>query len=84
MKNRATINIKQLHDKTGEHVRAAGQSRRPILVTDRGKVVAALVAPGAVPKPRRQRRLLPEYKALLAAVPGPSVLEDLDAVRGER
>jgi antitoxin (DNA-binding transcriptional repressor) of toxin-antitoxin stability system len=84
MRGRNTINIKQLHDKTGELVRAAGRSRRPIRVTDRGKVVAALVAPGAVAKPRRQRRLLPEYEALLPDAPGPSVLEDLDAVRGER
>ena len=34
-------------------------------------------------KPRR-RTLLAEYKALLARKPSGSVLDDLDAVRGER
>lgn len=85
MKPTTTINIRQLHDKTGEHVRAAAQSRAPIEVTDRGKVVALLVSPQSVPKRVRRRRLLAEYADLLAAPSGSdTVLEDLRAIRGER
>lgn len=84
MKRRNTISIKQLHDKTGEHVRAAARSRRPIGVTDRGKLVAVLGPATGGGEPHRQRRLLAEYQALLAGMPGPPVDEDLDAVRGER
>ena len=84
MKPRATISIRQLHDKTGEHVRAAGASRQPVGVTDRGKVVAVLGPVAAAAESGRKRCLLPEYEALLAAAPGPPVTDDLNAVRQER
>jgi hypothetical protein len=35
-------------------------------------------------KARRRRKLLQEYKALMAKAPGNDVLKDLDAVRGDR
>lgn len=41
----ATITIKELHAKTGEEVRKAGKSRKPVAVTDRGKLIAVLTAP---------------------------------------
>ena len=85
MKTANQINIRQLHDKTGELVRAAGQSPPPVHVTDRGKVVACLVSPESVPKPRRKRKLLTSYREYLKkASINNSVLSDLDAVRGDR
>jgi antitoxin (DNA-binding transcriptional repressor) of toxin-antitoxin stability system len=80
----STITIKELHAKTGEQVRSAGQSRHPIAVTDRGKLVAMLAAPHLLPPRSRQRTLLPEYAALLAKPDGNDVVEDLAAVRGDR
>lgn len=80
----AKITIKELHAKTGEQVRKAGKSRAPIAVTDHGKLVAVLAAPHHLRPARRQRTLLPEYAALLAKKRKGSVLEDLDAVRGDR
>jgi len=53
-------------------------------VTDRGKVVAALVPPNLLPAGRRRRTVLPEYAAWLARRTATDVLRDLDAVRGER
>jgi hypothetical protein len=84
MANKGAITIKQLHAKTGEEVRRAGQSRTPVSVTDRGKVVAILAAPYLLPARRRHRTLLPEYQKLLAKRPKGDVLKDLDAVRGDR
>jgi antitoxin (DNA-binding transcriptional repressor) of toxin-antitoxin stability system len=84
MAGRGAISIKQLHAKTGEEVRRVGRSRTPVSVTDRGKVVAILVAPHLLPAKRRRRTLLPEYEKLLAKRPAGDVLSDLDAVRGDR
>jgi len=50
MVKKSSITIKELHARTGEYVRRAGRSRTPLAVTDRGKVVAALVPPNL---PRR-------------------------------
>jgi prevent-host-death family protein len=78
------ITIKELHRTTGEHVRRAGASRSPVVVTDHGKPVAVLSSP-ALLKPRRRRRtLLPAYEALMAKKPGRDLMDDLNAVRGER
>jgi antitoxin (DNA-binding transcriptional repressor) of toxin-antitoxin stability system len=79
-----SITIKELHATTGEHVRRAGASRAPVLVTDRGEIVAAIVNPSLLRPRRRRRRLLPEFEALMAREPGCDLLDDLDAVRGER
>jgi hypothetical protein len=64
----------------------AGASSVPVPVTDRGEVVAVLVGPDAVPFRKRAKRvLLPEYVKLILEGPlSDDVLEDLDAVRGER
>lgn len=78
----ARITIKELHDRTGAHVRRAEKS--PVEVTDRGRLVAVLVGPGALAPKSRKRTLLPEYAALLKKRASGSVLADLDAVRGER
>jgi prevent-host-death family protein len=85
-RDKDSISIRELHEKTGELVRAAGASSVPVPVTDRGKVVAVLVGPQAVPLRKRAKRvLLPEYvKLILEGPPSDDVLEDLDAVRGER
>jgi hypothetical protein len=45
MAKKGSITIKELHVQTGEYVRRAGRGRSPLPVTDRGKVVAALVPP---------------------------------------
>jgi antitoxin (DNA-binding transcriptional repressor) of toxin-antitoxin stability system len=79
-----SISIKQLHQTTGEHVRLAARSRSPIEVTDRGKPVAVLARPALLAPKRRRRTLLAEYKALLSRKTSGKVLDDLDAVRGER
>ena len=46
---KGSVSIRELHEKTGELVRRAGASVRPVPVTDRGEVVAVLVGPDAVP-----------------------------------
>jgi prevent-host-death family protein len=81
-----SISIRELHEKTGELVRRAGASHRPLPVTDHGKVVAVLVAPTAVPLRKRPKRVItPEYRKLILETPQKgNVLEDLDAVRGDR
>jgi len=84
MANGTTITIKELHAKTGEEVRKAGKSRKPTAVTDHGKLVAVLAAPHLYRSTARRRTLLPEYAALLSKAGTGSVLEDLDAVRGDR
>jgi hypothetical protein len=84
MADRGSITIKQLHTNTGQRVRQAGRSRTPTPVTDRGKVVAVLIAPELLPAKRRIRTLLPEYAKLLAKPGSGEVLKDLDAVRGDR
>jgi prevent-host-death family protein len=81
---RSTITIKELHATTGEHVRRAGKSRSPLIITDRGEPVAVLANPSLLKPRRRKRVLLPEFAALMARQPGNDVLADLDAVRGDR
>lgn len=78
------LTIKQLHAHTGEHVRRAGDSRVPTVVTDRGRPIAVLARPSLIKPRQRQRILLPEYVALMAKKPGSDVLDDLDAVREDR
>ncbi len=78
------ITIKELHATTGEHVRRAGASRTPVLITDRGQPVAVLANPALLIPRRRTRTLLPEFAALMAQSPGNDLLNDLDAVRGDR
>ena len=55
-------------------------------MTDRDELVAVLVGPDAVPLRKRSKRvLLPEYVKLILERPlSDDVLDDLDAVRGER
>lgn len=77
----STITIKELHARTGSHVRRAAKS--PVKVTDRGRLVAVIAGPHLSPAPRRSRTLLPEYAALLGKPRSRDVLADLDAVRGE-
>ena len=85
-KGKESISIRELHQKTGEIVRRAGASRVPVPVTDRGEVVAVLVRPDAIPLGERPKHvLLPEYVRLILNEPkSEDVLEDLEAVRGDR
>ena len=80
----SSITIKELHRATGEAVRRAGASRIPVVVTDHGEPVAVIANPSLLKVRRRKRTLLPEFKALMAKAPGNDVVEDLDAVRGDR
>lgn len=81
-----TLTIKQLHAATGRLVRNAARSRTPTVITDRGQPVALLVAPGSIAAParRRPRQILAEYAALMRQEPGAPLVDDLDAVRGDR
>jgi hypothetical protein len=79
-----SISIKQLHETTGALVRLAARSRSPIEVTDRGKPVAVLARPSLLAPKRRRRTLLADYKALLSRKTSGNVLDDLDAIRGDR
>ena len=80
----STITIKELHATTGEHVRRAGKSRTPVVITDRGRAVAILANPSMLRPNRRKRTILPGYEALMAMPPGNDVIEDLNAVREDR
>lgn len=82
MKATGSITIKELHARTGPHVRRAVKS--PVKVTDRGKFIAVLAGPHLLATKRRTRTLLPDYAALLARPRSRDVLADLDAVRGDR
>ncbi len=85
MRIKASVSIKELHEKTGELVRQAGHSRTPVPVTDRGKVVAVLAAPESVVRKRSKPVLLPEYLEVITQMSAPNdILEALDEVRGER
>ena len=77
-----TVTIKQLHDRTGDIVRRAGKT--PLQVTDRGRLIAVLAGPAALPSRRRNRKLLKDYAALLRRKPAGDVQADLDAIRGDR
>lgn len=80
----SSITIKELHATTGEHVRRAGASRAPVLITDRGEPVAVLANPSLLKPHRRKRNLLPEYEAMMAEAPGNDVQAALDEIRGDR
>jgi prevent-host-death family protein len=80
----ARVSIKQLHQTTGELVRRASTSSSAIEITDRGKPVAVLTRAALLRPQRRRRTLLPEYEALLARKSRGSVLDDLEAIRGDR
>ncbi len=80
----SSISIKELHRTTGEHVRRAGTSRSPVVVTDHGEPVAVLASLSLLKRKRRSRTLIPEYEALMAKKPGADLMDDLDAVRGDR
>jgi antitoxin (DNA-binding transcriptional repressor) of toxin-antitoxin stability system len=54
------------------------------VVTDHGKPVAVLTSPSLLKPKRRRRTLLPEYKVLMAKAPGSTLMDDLNAVRGDR
>ena len=79
-----SITIKELHATTGEHVRKAGASRTPVLVTDRGQPVAVLANPALLQPRRRARTLLPEFAALMQRQAGNDLQADLEAVRDGR
>lgn len=78
------ITIKQLHATTGDHVRRAGKSRSPVIVTDRGRPVAVLANPSMIKGSKGKRTILPEFERLMAKIPGNDMMDDLDAVRGVR
>jgi hypothetical protein len=80
----SSITIKKLHATTGKFVRAAGKSRLPLLITDRGQAVAVLASPSLLKPRHRKRTLLPEYEVLMAGKPGNDMLDDLNKVRGDR
>lgn len=80
----ARLTIKQLHAQTGVHVRKAGASRAPVIITDRGQPVAALTSPALLKTRNRKRTILPEFATMMARRPGRDVHEDLAAVRGDR
>ena len=60
------------------------KSRNPVCITDHGRLVAVRAAPHLYRSVSRRRVLLPEYAALLEKIGANDVLEDLDAVRGNR
>jgi prevent-host-death family protein len=80
----AQLTIKELHAHTGVHVRRAGKSRSPIVITDRGLPVAVLTSLSALAPRKRTRTFLPEFEALMAREPGDDVLDDLNSIRGDR
>lgn len=66
-----TISIRELHAKTGEWVRQA-EAHEQIIITDRGKPIAAL-APFKAPLQTNRfsaRKLLPAYKKLRGQLSG--------------
>ena len=80
----SSISIKELHAKTGQQVRRVNKSRTPITVTDRGKPIAFLIATNLFQSKARRRILLPDYAAFLSKSLSNDVLDDLDAIRGDR
>ncbi len=80
----SSITIKELHRTTGEHVRRAGSSRSPVVVTDHGEPVAVLANPSLLKAKRRPRTVLPEYEVLMSKPLGKDMIDDLNAVRDER
>lgn len=84
MPKTAVLTVKHLHDDTGQSVRRAGASKRPIPITDRGKLVAVLANPALVRPYRRKRVLLTEYETMLEEAPSDHVQTALDELRGDR
>jgi antitoxin (DNA-binding transcriptional repressor) of toxin-antitoxin stability system len=85
--SKSSVSIRELHEKTGELVRRAGKANKPLPITDHGEVVAVLASPDVVlPLRKRPKRvILPGYrKSILETPQKGDVLEDLDAVRGDR
>jgi hypothetical protein len=79
------ISIKELHEKTGELVRQAGEARSPVPVTDRGKIVAVLGPPKLIKAGKRIKRSLPQsYLDFVKTLPLTNLIKDLDEVRGDR
>jgi hypothetical protein len=78
-----SVSIKELHQQTGEIVRASAQSVTPIAITERGKIIAYLAAPPLVSQKRPERILLPGYAAMMKNPPKSDVLKALDEDRGE-
>jgi prevent-host-death family protein len=80
----SSITIKELHATTGHHVRRAGSSRAPVVITDRGRPVAVLANPSLLTSRKRKRTLLPEYEAMMAGPAGNDIQAALDEIRGDR
>ena len=80
----AAITVKQLHDDTGPSVRRAGASKRPVPITDRGRLVAVLANPSLVRPFTRKRVLLPEYERAMREAPTNHVQAALDEIKGDR
>jgi prevent-host-death family protein len=80
----SSITIKELHATTGEHVRRAGASKTPVVITDRGRPVAVLASASLLAPRKRKRTLLPEYEAMMARSAGNDIQSALDEIRGER
>jgi len=79
-----TITIKELHATTGRLVRRMRKARAHMVITDRGQPVAVLANPAMLRPHRRARVILPGYEKLMSRRPAGDLIEDLDAVRGDR
>lgn len=80
-----SVSIKELHGSTGEIVRRAGASRRPLIITDRGEPIAVLARSDALTAERpRRRTLLPSFRAFWQRGERGTLAEDLNDIRGER
>jgi prevent-host-death family protein len=66
-----TISIRELHEKTGEWVRAAA-THEQIIVTDSGKPVAVISPHRSPPKENKfkNRKLLPGFEKLMGRMTG--------------
>ena len=84
MRATKSINIKQLHGKTGYFVRLAGASVSPTPITDNGKVVAVLARPSVLPTKRGKRTTFPDYEAMMGEAPANEIQSALDEIRGDR
>lgn len=84
MPTKRVLTIKQLHDDTGPLIRRAGASKRPVPVTDRGEEVAVIAHRSLLRPVSRQRILLPEYQAMMAAPPRDTIEAALSEIRGNR
>jgi len=80
----SSITIKELHATTGDHVRRAGSSRFPVVITDRGQPVAVLASPALLTPRKRKRTTLPEYEAMMSETPRNDIQAALDEIRAER